>query len=134
MNNTYLLIELIVTLFVIYTMIHADGWWSYHAHDGKQFLAIIAMIVAIVLFPISFIPGTGDPKFTVKDAYSQKMGNEVIVKVDGWPTQITDKIEFVDVPLQINRREPRNAWGIDCTSSYNYEVQVNKPSIKTELQ
>jgi hypothetical protein len=134
MNTTYLAIEAFITIFVIYTIIHSDSWWSHHAHDGKQFLSIIMFIVSVAMLPIGFVPGNGEPHLTVKDAYSQKMGNEVIVKVDGWPTQITDKIEFVDVPLQIKRIEPRNAWNIDCTSSYRFDVQVNKPSIKTELQ
>lgn len=134
MNTTYLAIEAFLTLFVIYTMIHSRNWWESIAHEGKQLLAIVSLIVAIILFPVSFIPGTGEPNFTVKDAYSQKVGNEIVVQVDGWPTKITSDIKFIDVPLQIKRIEPRNSWGIDCNNSYSYEVQVNKPSIKTELQ
>ncbi len=133
MNTTYLIIELLITLFAVYTIIHSEVWWEHYAKSANQMFSLLALIASLGMFPIGFIPGTGEDQITIKDAYSQKMGNEIIVKVDGWPTQITEKIEFIDVPLQIKRVEPHNAWGIDCTSAYKFQVQVKPiPSIKTE--
>lgn len=131
MNIPYLTIELLSTLFTVYTIIHPEEWWNHYSRDLNQILAIIALIASIAMFPIGFIPGIGGDRYTVKDAYSQRIGNEIVAKVDGWPIQTTDKIEFMDVPLQIKRVEPRNVWDIDYSSNYRFEIQAKK-LIKTE--
>lgn len=134
MNTNYLLIEGIIFLFLVYTFIKSEDWWEYRASDGKQFLSFVSLLVSVILLVVSFIPGTGETNYTIKDANSQKMLHQIIAQVEGWPTQITENIKFIDAPLQIKRSEPRNAWGIDCTSAHSYEIQIRNPLIKTELQ
>ncbi len=132
MNNIYITALIISAVFLLFTIINADEWWSHRASDAKGITAFVLFMVTAILPIVGFIPGIGNSNESVKNAYSQKMGNEIIVQVDGWKTQIVTDLKFVDVPLQIKRIEKLNAYGMG--GEYSYEVQVNNPNpvIKTE--
>lgn len=67
---------------------------------------------------------TGVYEYSWKNATSIRIGDKIIVDVPGWPTQTTDKIEFIDKPLIITQTIPKNVWGAVLSPDFKYKISI----------
>lgn len=121
---TYIIIMAIYMILAVISIFYYDCL-AYNASQPKLLAGILSLFGSIILFGASFCDGIGNTTYTTKAAYSQRVGNEIIVQVDGWPTTSTTNIKFDDVPLSMEQVQHRNAWGI--VGKTEYFVDTLKP-------
>jgi len=120
MNYTYISIFSIVAIVGIYTFFHQDNWHDNHV-AWRSATGVISFIATIVLLFFSF-SHIGETQILAMKAKSIRMGDEVIVQVDGWPVYTVNDIKYLDKPLDLVKTTTRNAWGCNVKSRYHVEI------------
>ena len=122
MNITYIVIFAIVSAIAIYTILHASDWhesytpWRYMTGFGS-FIAFCMMLG----FSFAYL---GEKTTVISKANYQRIGDQIVVQVDGWPVQLTSDIRYLDKPLSIIKTIKRNAWGVEAATEYTISETI----------
>jgi hypothetical protein len=126
MNETYLIINILLIVYCIGQI--ATGAVEYSSSVFRAFSTIILSMIAVIMLLFSAAFPFGDTSYEIKPATNTRVGNELIIQAEGWPTQVINNIEFIDKEVQIRQTHFRNVWGGGMNSVYQVE------SIKTEVE
>jgi hypothetical protein len=118
MNYYYIITLALVSIVAIYTFFNQDKWHNNHV-GWRCAIGVISFIAMLVMVFVSFNL-IGDETVETRMATSQRMGNEVIVQVNGWPTFHVTDIKYLDVPLKVTKTTELNAWG--CCPKLKYFI------------
>lgn len=88
-------------------------------------LAAIGFGVAFILLLFSFLLPFGDMEVEEMAATNTQVGDELIIQVDGWPTQVENKISLLDKEVSVEKATLRNAWGGRYGTVYS--VKLTEP-------
>ena len=126
MNETYLIIT---GLLIGYCMVQiCTGALGYQSSELRGVSTIILSGISLLMLLFSAVLPLGDELQEVKPATNTRVGNELIIQAEGWPTQVINNIEFIDKEVQIRQTRQRNAWGGGLGDVYQVEL------IKTEVE
>lgn len=125
MNEPYLIVMLCLGLYlVIQICIVPDlGYTDDMFRIGSIIIGGIAFGFMLIF---SGVEGLGDDIVEIKPATNTRVGNDLIIQSDGWPTQVVSDIKFIDKPVQIKKVTPQNAWGGDLPAIYYIETVISE--------
>ena len=126
MNETYLIINGLLIVYCIGQIATGAVEYSSSVFRGVSTIILSGIAVAMLLFSAAF--PFGYTSYEIKPATNTRVGNELIIQAEGWPTQIINHIGFVDKEVQIRQTHFRNVWGGGMNREYQVEL------IKTEVE
>jgi hypothetical protein len=127
MNQEYLAFTILLTLYCVIQC--GTGALSIsHEFTFRGFSTFILMVVSGLLLIFSGMLPVGSDIVEFKPASNTRVENELIIRADGFPTQIISDIKFIDKPVQIKKITQQNAWGGNLYTTYQVELLI-----KTEL-
>jgi len=119
MNETYLTILGIVFGYLIFQFFVIPDF-----ADGGDLRVISTIIILISFFfglIISEVAPLGDSIVEIKQATNTRVGDQLVIQSEGFPTQIVTDIGLVDKEVQIRKTTPKNSWGGKLQESYTVE-------------
>ena len=81
-------------------------------------LGFVGLFASLVMLLISGITPIGDVEDVVKKATNTRVGDELIIQSNGFPTQKITDIGFIDKPVNLTKRTNTNAWGGELSTEY----------------
>lgn len=120
MNETYLIITGVLLAYSI-AQFFSPGF--YNCGEFRGVTTIILFGIGCVMLLLSAIMPLGAGLIEIKPATNTKIGNELIIQADGFPTQVIDNIKFIDQPVQVRKLQFQNAWGGGLNTEYEVELK-----------
>lgn len=111
---------------LIQTMTGAMDGYASGVREVTTFLSLVTFGIMLIL---STVLPIGDDIIEIKPAINTKVGNELIIQAEGWPTQVINDIAFIDKEVQVKKLIRQNTWGADM-----YPIYTVEPLIKTEVE
>jgi hypothetical protein len=120
MNETYLIITGVLLAYSITQFLSPD---FDRCGDFRGVSTVISFGIGCLMLILSAVIPCGDEIYEIKPATNTKIGSELIIQTDGFPTQIIDNIKFIDQPVQVRKRQFQNAWGGGMDIRYEVELK-----------
>lgn len=109
----------VIGLYAIVQM--AFGAFDHKANELRQVSTFIGLIISLLMLIFSVI-FPGKDIVEIRPATNNRIGNELVIQADGYPTQISKSIELIDKEVQIKKISKRNVWGGGLSNSYEVEI------------
>jgi hypothetical protein len=120
MNETYLIITGVLLVYSIIQFLSPD---FYRCGEFRGVTTALSFGIGALMVVLSAIIPIGDDIIEIKSATNTKIGNELIIQADGFPTQVIDNIKFIDQPVQVRKTQYQNAWGGGMNTRYEVELK-----------
>lgn len=112
---------MLITLLILLVIFGLLLIWSDSRNDFSSGVFIIGVVLIMVAGIISSV-ATDSEIITAKSATSVKLVDELVVKAEGYPTQIVKDMKFLDKKLEVAETQGFNIWGINCATSYTVRI------------
>ena len=108
-------------ILIIVCSVVSLGWGAIDDNGLWGFATLMSSLVSIVMLILSGIAPIGNDLVEVKPATNTRVGNELMIQTQGWPTQVITDIKFIDKPVLVKKVIEQNAWGGDLLTTYIIE-------------
>lgn len=120
MNEIYLTIMFFVIAGTILACCFADDLMEYFMGTGVLVVGV-GLFGSFTMLVFSGVLPLGEPLVDIRPATNTRVGDELIIQANGFPTQTITDIALIDKQVQVKKTTPQNAWGGDMVEQYTVE-------------
>ena len=119
MNEQFIIILGVLALYCVINMM--TGCFDDNS-DFRPISVIICAFAFVLGLLFSGILAIGETKEQVKPATNTRVGDELIIQAEGFPSQVISDMKFIGKEVQVKEIKYHNAWGGGLETKYEVEI------------